>query len=863
MEAIYHPKVIEKQAQEHWQKINYNQAREDTDKPKYYCLSMLPYPSGKLHMGHVRNYTIGDVITRYRKMIGYEVLQPMGWDAFGLPAENAAIANNLPPAKWTWDNIAYMKKQLQSLGFAIDWEREIATCHPDYYKWNQWLFIKMLEKGIAYLTKGSVNWDPVDQTVLANEQVVDGRGWRTGAMIEKREIPMYYLKTTDYAEELLDELDNLKGWPPQVRLMQSNWIGKSRGLRLAFPYQIENKIHKLWVFTTRPDTLFGVTFMAIAAEHPLAEYLSINNPQIQSFIEECKRSATTEAERETMEKKGVPTGFYVEHPFTKQQVEVWIGNYVLMGYGDGAVMGVPAHDQRDFAFAKKYQLPIVQVIDQGKKFDINNWQDYYAEYGKCINSGEFTGLDFESSFNKIAEALANQDIGEIKIQYRLRDWGISRQRFWGCPIPIIHCPDCGSLPVPEEDLPVILPEELAPDGSGNPLNKYDDFVKCNCPKCHKPAKRETDTMDTFVDSSWYFMRYASPDATTMVDKRVDYWLPVDQYIGGIEHAIMHLLYSRFWSRVMRDLDLVNFAEPFENLLTQGMVLNHIYYRKSDKNGITYFAPEEVENIKGENVLIVDGKPVEYGGIRTMSKSKKNGVDPQKMIDEYGADTVRFFMMFASPPEETLEWRDEGLEGASRFIKRFWKMNINFVNAARKFGGVKKIGDIKIDQLKPEHRDIYRKLHQTILKVNDDFSRRLQFNTAIAAIREFLNALESGIDDSIQYLQLSKVSFRDVLKMFFPIIPHTCQILYFEVFGNDICSETFPQVNQQALVSDCVNLVIQVDGKWRGEIKINKESNDQEIKKIVVETTAVQKYLQGNEPKRIIIVKNKLVNVVTK
>lgn len=862
MQEIYHHKEIEADAQAHWKKINYFRANEDSGKPKYYCLSMLPYPSGKLHMGHVRNYTIGDVITRFRKMAGYEVLQPMGWDAFGLPAENAAIANKIPPAKWTWDNIAYMKKQLQALGFAIDWEREIATCHPDYYRWNQWLFIKMLEKGIAYLTKGAVNWDPVDQTVLANEQVIDGKGWRTGAVVEKREIPMYYLKITDYAEELLSALNVMEGWPNQVRLMQANWIGKSRGLRLAFSYNINGRDEKLWVFTTRPDTLFGVSFVAIAAEHPLAVSLSQSNPQMSAFIEDCKKSGATEAERETMEKKGFNSGFYVKHPLTGEQVEVWIGNYVLMGYGDGAVMGVPAHDERDFAFAQKYQLPIIQVIDTGEDYDINNWQKHYANYGKCINSGEFNSLDFECAFQKIAEKLAQKNLGEIKTQYRLRDWGISRQRFWGCPIPIIHCDHCGAVPVPESDLPIVLPEYLAPDGSGNPLNKCAEFINCTCPKCGAKARRETDTMDTFVDSSWYYMRYACADSKQMVDKRVAHWLPVDQYIGGIEHAILHLLYSRFWTRVMRDIELVDFSEPFSNLLTQGMVLNHIYFCKSDTAGITYFAPEEVDHKNPQTpILIADGKTVEYGGIRTMSKSKKNGVDPQEMIETYGADTVRFFMMFASPPEETLEWRDEGLEGASRFLKKFWKMNFLFASNVAKSGGINSIADINIDKLNEKHRAVYRKLHQTIAKVCDDYERRLQFNTAIAAIREFLNELEDSIDNTTEYLQLCKESFNTVLRLFFPVIPHTCQIIYREIFNADICLAEFPKVNEKALIAENINMVIQVNGKWRAEISVPVSASDEEIKSTVLANSAVDKILNGKPPIKIIIVKGKLVNVV--
>ncbi|MDP3032477.1 MAG: leucine--tRNA ligase, partial [Rhodocyclaceae bacterium] len=652
-------------AQAHWHATRAFNASEDTAKPKYYCLSMFPYPSGKLHMGHVRNYTIGDVLARSHKMRGYNVLQPMGWDAFGLPAENAAIQNNVPPAKWTDDNIAYMKQQLKSLGFALDWERELATCKPDYYKWNQWLFLRMLEKGIAYKKTQVVNWDPVDQTVLANEQVIEGRGWRTGALVEKREIPGYYLAITQYADELLSALDTLPGWPERVKTMQANWIGKSTGVRFAFPYELpaaggtnlpsplagegqggEGFAGKgqLWVFTTRADTIMGVTFCAVAAEHPLATHAARSNPQLAAFIDECKHGSVMEADLATMEKKGMPTGIFVEHPLTGEQVEVWVGNYVLMSYGDGAVMGVPAHDERDFAFAKKYGLPIKQVVAlAGEAFSLEAWAEWYADKqrGVCVNSGKYVGLDYAAATEAIAADLATKGLGEKKVQFRLRDWGVSRQRYWGCPIPLIHCESCGSVPVPDDQLPVVLPEDCVPDGAGNPLNKRADFLNCACPKCGKPATRETDTMDTFVDSSWYYARYCAADAATaMVDARTDYWMPVDQYIGGIEHAILHLLYSRFWTKVMRDLGLVSYDEPFANLLTQGMVLNHIFSRRSAKGGIVYFAPEEVELVRDEAghvtgaTLKADGSTIDYGGVGTMSKSKRNGVDPQSLIEQY-------------------------------------------------------------------------------------------------------------------------------------------------------------------------------------------------------------------------------------
>jgi leucyl-tRNA synthetase len=711
MQEKYHPQEIEKATQQHWEETTAFRAMEVSGKRKYYCLSMFPYPSGKLHMGHVRNYTIGDVLSRYRRMQGYNVLQPMGWDSFGLPAENAAMQNNVPPAQWTHDNIAYMKKQLKSLGFAIDWSRELATCKPDYYRWNQWLFLRMLEKGIAYKKTQMVNWDPVDQTVLANEQVIDGCGWRTGALVEKREIPGYYLGITQYAEELLGDLDKLPGWPERVKTMQANWIGKSHGVRFAFPYTLDGREEKLWVYTTRADTIMGVTFVAVAAEHPLAAHAAQGNAQVAAFIEKCKHVSVMEADLATMEKEGVDTSLKVNHPLTGEQVPVWVGNYVLISYGDGAVMAVPAHDERDFGFARKYGLPIKQVIEAGEikeaklgiksgnfsekeiaqleitpsddQFTTDRWQVWYEEKnGYCINSGKYDGLEHSAAVDAIAADLKERGLGDKQVQWRLRDWGVSRQRYWGCPIPIIHCDGCGSVPVPDDQLPVVLPEDCVPDGSGNPLHKREDFLNCTCPKCGKPAKRETDTMDTFVDSSWYYARYASSFKNdVMVDEETGYWMPVDQYIGGIEHAILHLLYSRFWTKVMRDLGLVKYDEPFANLLTQGMVLNHIFSRRTAKGGIQYFSPEEIEPRHDDSGRIVgataiaDGQAVDYQGMGTMSKSRNNGVDPQKLVEQYGADTARLFMMFAAPPEQTLEWSDSGVEGAHRFLKRVWAFSL--------------------------------------------------------------------------------------------------------------------------------------------------------------------------------------------
>ncbi|MCC6212220.1 MAG: leucine--tRNA ligase, partial [Burkholderiales bacterium] len=677
MQDRYDPRAIEAEAQKFWAERRSFGVAEDAGKEKFYCLSMFPYPSGKLHMGHVRNYTIGDVLTRHHRMKGRNVLQPMGWDAFGLPAENAAMANKVPPAKWTRENIAYMKKQLRSLGFALDWERELATCDPGYYKWNQWLFTRLFRKGLAYKKTGVVNWDPVDQTVLANEQVIDGRGWRTGAPVEKREIPMYFFRITHYAEELLAALQELSGWPEQVRLMQKNWIGRSEGVKIGFEYSLENQKRILWVFTTRADTLMGTTFCAVAAEHPIATWAAGKNAEVRGFVEECRRGAVSEADLARIEKKGMPTGVFCTHPVSGEKLPVWVGNYVLMGYGEGAVMGVPAHDERDFAFALKYGLEIRQVIDV-KDFSSMQWHESFVAHGRCINSGKYDGLDFQASVDAIAADLQAKNLGEKQVQWRLRDWGISRQRYWGCPVPIIHCAACGDVPVPDEDLPVVLPEDLVPDGTGNPLNKLAAFVNTTCPSCGKPAKRETDTMDTFVDSSWYFARFACPGQDgAMVDERAQYWMPVDQYIGGIEHAILHLLYSRFFQRAMADEGLMprDLREPFTNLLTQGMVLAESYY--TDAGGRREWVnPADVVVERDSRGKILSartkaGKEVVYDGIGTMSKSKNNGVDPQQLIEKYGADTARFYTMFASPPTHTLEWSDESVEGSFRFLKRLW------------------------------------------------------------------------------------------------------------------------------------------------------------------------------------------------
>ncbi len=864
MQEKYHPQEIEAEAQRHWNDTAAFRAVEIPGKQKYYCLSMFPYPSGKLHMGHVRNYTIGDVLSRYRRMLGYNVLQPMGWDAFGLPAENAAMQNNVPPAKWTHDNIAYMRKQLQSLGLAIDWSRELATCSPEYYRWNQWLFLRMLEKGLAYRTTGTVNWDPIDQTVLANEQVIDGRGWRTGALVEKREIPMYYMKITAYADELLETLDTLPGWPERVKTMQANWIGKSFGVDVTFPADAESGMPQaLKVFTTRADTLLGATYVAVAAEHPVAIYAAENNTDLAEFIEACKHGATMEAEIATQEKKGRDTGLFVIHPLTGAKLPVWIANYVLMGYGEGAVMAVPAHDERDFEFATKYFLPIKPVIKPDDSDLGLPLAQAYVEYGLTFDSGEFSGLEFQAAVDAIAAALQHKGLGEKRVHYRLRDWGISRQRYWGCPIPLIYCDACGVVPVPDDQLPVVLPDNLVPDGSGNPLAKTSSFYECQCPRCGKPARRETDTMDTFVDSSWYYIRYACAGQNkSMVDTRVDYWLPVDQYIGGIEHAILHLLYSRFWSKVMHDLGLVAFDEPFANLLTQGMVLNEIMFRKTETGRIVYFNPAEVDiqtDEQGRRIsasLRADGQPVELGGIGTMSKSRNNGVDPQKLVEQYGADTARLFMMFASPPEQTLEWADTGVDGAFRFLKRLWKQVYEHIQQGEAL-------DRSAQSENPgsELRSVRYQLHQTIAKVGDDLGRRHTFNTAIAAVMELMNALGKLRDPSPAARSLMQEAMESIVLLLSPIIPHICHALWRELKpGTELLDQSWPQVDSTALVQDEIELIVQVNGKLRGKIRVARDTELAAIERFALESEQVRKFVAG-EIKKIVVVPGRLVNIV--
>ncbi len=862
MQEKYLPGDVERAIQEKWAAAGTFRARDEDPRPKYYCLSMFPYPSGRLHMGHVRNYTIGDVLARYHAMRGFNVMQPMGWDAFGLPAENAAIANGVPPAAWTYANIDHMRAQLQALGFAMDWSRELATCRPDYYRWEQWLFTRLFEKGVIYKKMATVNWDPVDQTVLANEQVIDGRGWRSGALVEKRDIPMYFFRITRYADELLNGLDTLPGWPERVKTMQANWIGKSIGVRLAFRIPDADgqpaPERLLWVFTTRADTLMGVTFVAVAAEHPLATRAARSNPALAAFIDACKRGSIAEADLATQEKQGMDTGLTVVHPLTGEDVPVWVGNYVLMSYGEGAVMGVPAHDERDFGFAKRYGLPIRQVIAvDNEVFSPVAWQDGYGDKtrGRCINSGRYDGLAHDAAVEAIAADLERLGLGERKIQFRLRDWGISRQRYWGCPIPVIHCDACGDVPVPAEQLPVVLPEDVVPDGAGNPLNRRADFVNCACPRCGKPARRETDTMDTFVESSWYYARYACPDfADGMLDARADAWLPVDQYIGGIEHAILHLLYARFFHKLMRDEGLLASDEPFTNLLTQGMVVADTYYREDASGRKTWINPADVEVKDGGTVLKADGRPVVAGGTEKMSKSKNNGVDPQALIERYGADTARLFTMFAAPPEQSLEWSDAGVEGAHRFLKRLWKTVYEHVQA-----GPLPLAAAGAGASSGAVAGLRRQLHQTIQKVGDDIGRRKQFNTAIAAVMELMNALARLDGDDAATRGVRQEVLEAAVALLAPIVPHIAETLHARLKPD--APLAWPVLDEAALVQDEIELVLQVNGKLRGAVRVAATADKGAIEAAALASDAAQKYLEGKAPKKIVVVPGRLVNLV--
>jgi leucyl-tRNA synthetase len=815
MSTPYKPEIVEQQAQSHWQEARSFEVDEDPNKDKFYCLTMFPYPSGKLHMGHVRVFTISDVIARYHRMLGKHVLQPMGWDAFGMPAENAAIKHGVPPAEWTYKNIEEMRGQLNRLGYAYDWSREVTTCRPEYYRWEQWLFTRMFEKGLVYRKNSVVNWDPVDQTVLANEQVIDGRGWRSDALVERREIPQWFMKTTAYADELLDELDRMPGWPDSVKIMQRNWIGRSEGVELSFDVHGEDE--PLTVYTTRPDTLMGVTYMAVAAEHPLAAKAAETNPDVAAFIEECVKTDAAEATLETMEKKGMPLGISAIHPLTGDDVPLWVANFVLMSYGTGAVMAVPGHDERDWEFAKKHGVPIKQVIAPADGTEIDIQEQVFTDKGVLVNSGKYDGMDYDTAFNAIADFFEESGRGRRAVNYRLRDWGVSRQRYWGTPIPIIYCDDCDAVPVPAEDLPVVLPENVTVTGTGSPLKDMPEFVNVACPRCGKDARRETDTFDTFVESSWYFARYACPDSdTAMLDERAAYWTPVDQYTGGIEHAILHLLYSRFFQRVMRDEGLTDISEPFTNLLTQGMVLK-------------------------------DGAK--------MSKNKGNTVDPQDLIGKYGADTVRLFMMFAAPPEQSLEWSDDGVQGSFRFLKRFWHAVSDHASA----GPVVPLDPAGLDD---GQKALRRKTHQTIGKIGDDIGRRSSFNTAVAAAMELLNAVNKFEDESEQGRAVEHEALEAVVLMLSPMVPHICHSLW-QVLGHStpLIDQRWPVVDDAALELDMIELVVQVNGKLRGRVSVPADADKEAVEKLAIADANVQRFVEGKDIRKLIVVPGRLVNIV--
>lgn len=818
MNPEYTPLEIESEAQQYWKEHKSFEVIEDTSKEKYYCLSMFPYPSGRLHMGHVRNYSIGDVISRFQKMQGKNVMQPIGWDAFGLPAENAALKNKVPPAKWTYENIDYMRDQLTQLGFGYDWSREIATCHPKYYKWEQWLFVKLFEKGLVYKKNAVVNWDPVDQTVLANEQVINGRGWRSDALIEKKEISQWFMRITDYADELLDSLDKLDGWPEAVKTMQRNWIGKSTGLEISFNRQGADSLK---IYTTRPDTLMGVTYLAIASEHPLALQAGKSNSEVQKFIEECRTMETSEAAMETMEKKGANSGLTCTHPITGEEVPIWIANFVLMGYGTGAVMSVPAHDQRDFEFAQKYAIPMLEVVKPKEGEHVAS-ESAFTDKGVLCNSGEFNGLNFEQAFEAIAEKLELENLGEKQNNYRLRDWGVSRQRYWGCPIPIINCAKCGSVAVPEKNLPIILPENVAFDGVGSPIKKMPEFYETTCPTCGGKAERETDTFDTFFESSWYFARYACADNDeAMLDERADYWLEVDQYIGGIEHAILHLLYARFFSKLLRDEGLIKHDEPFKNLLTQGMVLK-------------------------------DGAK--------MSKSKGNTVDPAEMIEKYGADTVRLFILFAAPPTQDLEWSDSGLEGSYRFVNKVYRLAEGYFSDSKSHA----TESLDINTLNKEQKQIRQKTHQTLAKITDDIKRRHSFNTAIAAMMELTNMLSKFKQTDGQSMALRLESLDIILRALSPITPHLCHHLW-QQLGHQtaIINESWPEVDNKALEQDEVQIIVQVNGKLRAKLMLGADTDKAQVEVQALTDENVVKFTSGKTIVKVIVVPNKLVNIVIK
>ncbi len=859
MQEHYVPDQIEEKARSYWEANDSFAVTEDSSKEKYYCLSMFPYPSGKLHMGHVRNYTIGDVVSRYQRMQGKNVLQPMGWDAFGLPAENAAIKNNVAPAKWTYENIEYMKNQLKQLGFGYDWNRELATCKPDYYKWEQWFFTKLYEKGLVYKKNATVNWDPVDQTVLANEQVVDGRGWRSGAIVERKEIPQWFIKITDYAEELLADLDKLEEWPEQVRTMQRNWIGRSEGLEFSF--QLKNREDVLSVYTTRPDTIMGVTYVAVAAQHPLALEAAQNNSELKAFIEECKQNKVAEADMATMEKKGIATGMYAIHPLTGEEVPVWAANFVLMDYGSGAVMSVPGHDERDHEFAKAYKLPIKQVIASAEGKDIDIQAEAFVERGTLVNSGEFTGLSSDEAFDAIVTKFEKLGTGSKQVNYRLRDWGVSRQRYWGAPIPMKTLESGEEVPVPLSELPVRLPEDVELDGVKSPIKSDPEWAKTQ----HNGQKafRETDTFDTFMESSWYYARYCSPnEEEQMLDpKAANYWLPVDQYIGGIEHAILHLLYARFFHKLLRDVGLVESDEPFKRLLCQGMVLAESFYIEDEHGGKQWISPSDVELESDDKGKVVgakrksDGVAVQSAGMSKMSKSKNNGIDPQTIIDQYGADTVRLFMMFAAPPEQSLEWSDNAVEGAHRFLRRLWKA----VYAHKQNGDVVALD---VSALSQEQKDLRRKTHETIQKVSDDVSRRLTFNTAIAAVMELLNSITKFVDVSPQGVAVSQEALETAVLLLAPITPHICHELWHDLGHDDaVVDAQWPALDQSALTKTSQQIVVQVNGKVRAKLEVAADISKDEAESVALEDDNVQRFIDGKTIRKIIVVPGKLVNIV--
>ena len=857
MQETYQPQAIESAVQSHWEENQVYKAVVDSNKEKFYCLSMFPYPSGRLHMGHVRNYTIGDVISRYQRMQGKNVMQPMGWDAFGLPAENAAIKHQVAPAKWTKENIAYMKGQLKSLGFGYDWDRELATCDPEYYRWEQWFFTKLIDKGLAYKKVSAVNWCPNDQTVLANEQVIDGCCWRCDTVVERKEIPQWFIRITDYAEELLNDLDQLDGWPDQVKAMQRNWIGKSRGIQMAFG--LKDRADSLEIYTTRPDTLMGVSYVAVAAGHPLAKEAAENNPELAAFIDECSKSGTAEADVATAEKKGMETGFTAIHPISGKEVPVWVANFVLMEFGTGAVMAVPAHDQRDWEFATKYGIEIQQVIEPANGEEIDLSKEAFTEKGTLINSGEFDGLGFESAFDAIAEKLKSEGKGEIKVNYRLRDWGVSRQRYWGAPIPVIRTQDGDTVPAPESHQPVILPTDVVMDGVNSPIKNNPEFE--NIELDGQPAFRETDTFDTFMESSWYYARYCSPqDDTQMLDpKEANYWLPVDQYIGGIEHAILHLLYARFFHKLLRDAGLVNCDEPFKNLLTQGMVLAEAFSYTTENGAKEWVNPLDVTVERDEKGRVTGAKRTEDGleltaaGMSKMSKSKNNGVDPQEAIKQYGADTVRLYTMFAAPPEQTLEWSDSGVQGAQRFLQRVWRLSYELLQQADR-------GDL--GQLNKDEKDARRKVHETIQKVSDDVGRRYSFNTGIAAVMELINTLQKQKLDSAGARAVVAEGLDAVVRMLSPIAPHIAQSLW-EAFGNDglVLDAPWPVVDKKALEKDSILLIVQVNGKVRAKLEAPATASKDELEAMAMADDSVKAQIDGKTIRKVIVVPGKLVNIV--